>query len=157
MLWFQRERKTMEKSQRNATNVIILLSMLSIWGHIWKLTVGKSRTNATYVTLHPHRQEIWGDIWKHTVEKSQTSENQCNYAPSQAGNLQNHLKTHWLFWDSDSKSQNDTVSNHATLLKKTSTCYFERMWWMWLVYAFGVLYGIGYISPGIHGTCAENT
>ena len=42
----------------------------AIWGHIWKRTVEKSQMNATNVTLHPHRQEIWGDIWKSTVGKN---------------------------------------------------------------------------------------
>ena len=45
----------------------------AIWGHIWKHTVEKSQRNATNVTLPLLGQALWGDILKHTVEKSQTN------------------------------------------------------------------------------------
>ena len=93
------------------------------WGLIWKRTVAKSQTNATNVTLHPLRQAICGGIWKHTVEKRQVKQmqqmwlciflckriedtfrmhsgeksnkcNQCNYASPHASSLRTHLKTH---------------------------------------------------------------
>ena len=40
----------------------------SIWGHIWKRTVKKSQTNATNVTMLLLGQAIWESIWKCTVE-----------------------------------------------------------------------------------------
>ena len=62
---------TVEKGQINATNVTMPLLGQVIWGHIWKRTVGKSKTNATNVILPLLRQVIWGNIWKRTVGKSQ--------------------------------------------------------------------------------------
>ena len=32
-------------------------------GNIWKRTVEKSQTNATSVIMHPLVQAIWGNIW----------------------------------------------------------------------------------------------
>ena len=48
-------------------------SRQEIWGHIWKRTLEKSQINATNATMHLLRQAIWGTIWKYTVEKSQTN------------------------------------------------------------------------------------
>ena len=48
-------------------------SRQEIWGHIWKRTLEKSQINATNATMHLLGQAIWGDIWKHTMEKSQTN------------------------------------------------------------------------------------
>ena len=47
--------------------------MKAIWRNIWKRTVEKSQTNATNVTMHFLKQAISLDIWKTTQEKSQTS------------------------------------------------------------------------------------
>ena len=72
-IWGDIWKRTVEKSQSNATNVTLPLFRLAIWGHIWKRTVGKSQTNATNVIMPLLRQAIWGDIWKHTVGKSETN------------------------------------------------------------------------------------
>ena len=58
---------------RNVTYVALHPPGQTIWGHIWKRTLEKSQTNATNATLPLLRQAIWGDSWKRTVEKSQTN------------------------------------------------------------------------------------
>ena len=72
-IWGLIWKRTVEKSQTNATNVNMHPVMQALWGHIWKHTVEKSQTNATNVTMPLLRQAIWGNIWKRTVEKSQTN------------------------------------------------------------------------------------
>ena len=69
VLWRHIWKHTVEKSQTNATSVIMHPLRQAIWGHIWERTAEKSQTNATSVTMHPLRQVVWGDIWEHTVEK----------------------------------------------------------------------------------------
>ena len=66
----------------------------AIWGDIWKHTAEKSQTNATNVIMHPLRQTVWGHIWRRTVEKSLKKCNQCDYASSDASTLRRHMKTH---------------------------------------------------------------
>ena len=48
---------------------ILHLFKQAIWGHIWKCKVEKSQTDATSVIMQPLMQAIWGPIWKHTVAK----------------------------------------------------------------------------------------
>ena len=93
-----------------------------LWEDIWKYTVEKSQTNATNVILYPikpcdltkHLQMHSGiepnkcDLWKfassrvfslqthlkmHRREKS-NNRNQCDYLSSRANDLRRHLKTH---------------------------------------------------------------
>ena len=45
----------------------------AIWGHILRRTVAKSQTNATSVTMHPLKQATCEDILQRTVAKSQTN------------------------------------------------------------------------------------
>ena len=45
----------------------------AILGHIWKYIVEKSQTNATSVIMHPLGKVIWGHIRKYIVKKSQTN------------------------------------------------------------------------------------
>ena len=68
-IWDNISKRTADESQINATNVIMLLLGQAIWGNIWRHIVEKSPTNATNVTMPLLRQLIWGDIWKRTVEK----------------------------------------------------------------------------------------
>ena len=72
-IWGHIWKRTVEKSQTNATNATMPPLVQTIWGNIWKHTVGKSQTNATSVTLHHLGQAIWEHIWKRTVEKGQTN------------------------------------------------------------------------------------
>ena len=60
---------TVEKSQTNATNVILHPRMQALWEHIWKLTVEKSQTNATIVTLPLHGQNSWQYTWKSMLQR----------------------------------------------------------------------------------------
>ena len=48
------------------------LLMQAIWGDIWKRTVEKSQRNETNVTLHSFVQTVLRNIWNYTVVKSQT-------------------------------------------------------------------------------------
>ena len=72
-VWGQLKKQTLEKCQTNANNVTLHSQRQAIWGDIWKHRVEKSQTDATSVTLHPLRQTIWKYTWKLTVEKSQTN------------------------------------------------------------------------------------
>ena len=72
-VWGNIWKRTVEKSQTNATNVTMHPLRQAIWEHILKHTMVQSRTNATSVTMHPLMQAIWEHIWKHTVEKNQTN------------------------------------------------------------------------------------
>ena len=72
----------------------------AIWGDIWKRTVDKSQTNASNVNMHLLMQAIWGDIWKRTMQPMCLCPfplqkcNLCDFASSRANNLRAHLKTH---------------------------------------------------------------
>ena len=66
----------------------------AIWGHIWKRTMEKSQTNAINVILHCLMQVLWGDFLKSIMEKSQNKCNQCDHAFSDPSSLWRHLKTH---------------------------------------------------------------
>ena len=53
VVWGHICKRTVEKSKKNATNVIMPLLMQALWGDILKRTVQKSQTNATNVTMPP--------------------------------------------------------------------------------------------------------
>ena len=78
-IWGHIWKRTVEKSQTNATSVIMHPLEQEVWGDIWKRTVEKSHTIATSVAMHPPVQTNWGCIWEHTVEKSKCKCNQCDY------------------------------------------------------------------------------
>ena len=65
----------------------------AISGDIWKRTVEKSQTNATNVTMYSLGQAIWGLVWKHTVRQPNKCR-QCDFISNQAGDLRRYLKTH---------------------------------------------------------------
>ena len=56
------------KSKHNATNDLIQV----LWGFIWKCTAEKSQINATSVIMHATIKVLWIHIWTCTVEKIQT-------------------------------------------------------------------------------------
>ena len=63
-----------------------------IWVHIWTYIVEKSQTNATNVIMHHLRQALfWVHLNAHIGEKSSKC-NQCDYAFSYASNLGTHFK-----------------------------------------------------------------
>ena len=66
-------KRTVEKSQRNATNVILHPHWQVIWGNILKHTVEKNLIDATNPTMYHFIQAIWGHTGKQTVEKSSTN------------------------------------------------------------------------------------
>ena len=73
-IWGDIWKHTVEKSQTNATSVIMHPIRQMTSGNIWKHTVEKSQTNANYASMHLLGKALWGHIWKHTVGKSQTRE-----------------------------------------------------------------------------------
>ena len=66
VIWGDNWKRTVEKSDTNATYVTLPRLMLAIWGLIWKSTPEKSQTNATSVPLPALPQVLWGDIWRGT-------------------------------------------------------------------------------------------
>ena len=62
------------KSKHNATNDLIQV----LWGFIWKCTAEKSQINATSVIMHATIKVLWIHIWTCTVEKIQTRETVVN-------------------------------------------------------------------------------
>ena len=110
----------MEKSQTDATSVILHLLRQAICGHIkkkhlrkvkhlqsmWfcilsdrilKIHIGESPKNATSVTMHAttHGSHVFSvDIWKHIVKKNQMNALSVIMQPTDTGNLRAYLKTH---------------------------------------------------------------
>ena len=70
--WGHIWKRTVEKSQTNATNVTLPHLGQTFWRRIWKRTVERRQINVTNVTMYLLRKAVWGNIWKRTVEKSQT-------------------------------------------------------------------------------------
>ena len=87
----------------------------ALWGTILRNTVEKSQTNATSVIMHPLGQTVWGDIWKHSGEKTKKC-NQCEYACSDPSSLRRHLKTH-SGEKSNKCNQCDFASSRAASLR----------------------------------------
>ena len=93
LFWGKQFEDTFENPQTNATkNMIMPFPLQAVWGHIWKRTVVKSQTNATSVTMPLLVQVFWGHICKRTVGKRQT--NATNATMTQAGGFRKLLKTH---------------------------------------------------------------
>ena len=95
-IWRDIWKRTVEKSQTNATNVTMLPLRQAIWRHIWRHTAEKSQTDVTSVTIHLSMKALWRYIWKCIVEKSQTNATSVTmqYASSYGHVLRRHLKTH---------------------------------------------------------------
>ena len=99
VLWGHIWKSTVEKSRTNATSVIMHPPGQTVWRLIWKRIVEKSRTNATNVTIHVLRQEPWGDTWKHTAEESQTNDNSVILAALMQAHWFNTQRRKVNLWD----------------------------------------------------------
>ena len=100
---YHRWNPTVEKSQSNATNVILSPFRLhlfgsKVWEHISKHTLEKSQANAAnhqWGFVSSNTSILKRHLRKHAVGKNTNKCNQCQYAFSQPSDLRRHLKTHW--------------------------------------------------------------
>ena len=141
VIWWNIWKHTVEKSQRNATNVTLHHLMHIIWGDVWKCTVEKVLKKCTDVTMPLLRQALWGHIWKYTVEKSQTN--------AKTGYLRRVFLTIWKclldIWNKiildecSTVDEIDHVRGRKTFNWKNGWHLdrFIRLWWYWLLPATG--------------------
>ena len=149
-------RRTVEKSQTNATNATMPLLRHAIWGDIWTRTVEKNQTNAISVTMSLLMQAIWWDTWKkNKVEKSQTSVTSmshwvwicipprdfqnlhvCGKIQKCVGIANDFLNYHvcgfyhtCVFFTKYLRHVKVFAKNHTCVVKTQYVCVFPKTWW----------------------------
>ena len=128
LIWGDIWKRTVEKSQTYATNVTMHLLRQAIWGHTWKSTVEKSQTNATCVTMHPLTQAIWRGIWKSTVEKSQINK---MYSENKIFLEKSQIKKTCLLLSFTALFQGTLETEYAAEKHSTAVYVYNSQYWAW--------------------------